>query len=1010
MELILQQNLPHQQNAVDAVCNVLNDIGLTAPIQFYENPKINLTDERIIPNIKIQQDKYKVPVEHRSSSSVDECLHLDIKMETGTGKTYVYTKTIYELHRRYGFNKFIIVVPSLAIKAGTAQFIQDAYATRHFKDVCSYSSEIELGVLEPPKNKKKGRSYFPGVVSDFIKGSCQNTKKIYVLLTNMQLLTSKVSRDGRNTGLLWRDDYDYSVEGFYCPLDALCATRPVVIIDEPHRFSRDQLAYKTVMEKLKPQAVIRYGATFPRITTGKGKNKPEMVDYQHLLYDLNACQSFNLGLIKGVAKEHFEPLSKQNEKVKILSIASKDSVTFQLKQKEEAALSSKLKKGDSLVSSKSFTLKSGDALSIISNAFEGVSIQAISKNTVEFSNGVVKNVGEEMDVDVYMSSYQREMVRLALERHFETERENFSNRSFKIKTLALFFIDDISSYRPNADGKEPYLRKEFEILLKERIEATISKLNEYEREYREYLEASLANIEDCHAGYFSQDNNDSDECVAKEIDMILNGKKELLSFRKPDGSFNTLRFLFSKWTLKEGWDNPNVFTIAKLRSSGSENSKLQEVGRGLRLPVDENGNRISNEKFFLNYIVDFTEADFAQRLVNQINEEIPQACFITENRLSAIAQELGLTEDQLFNDLYSKHFIDWRKNILLENRDRFLEEYPQFAAGISSGKIIDRNKDKSKQIKIRKDKYGELRELWERINQRYILFYDSALDTDMESIALSLFENPDVFTDVVITSKRDVVSSDGHQAVSTSDIGVQYTTQRSIPYGLFLSKIMRVTNIPITVLHNAMVRYSEKHGNINPKFINENSIRAFCAEFQNWKTSNLQGRFHYKRCSEHCGATALSYADGSPKENITQGRIGTKMLPGTPSDKYLYDAKAYDSPLEAKNIAADIDDVVVYGKIPRSSIAIPTIAGGTYSPDFMYVVEKADGKKELNIIVETKGVENKSELRGNEKAKIECAKVFFENLSREGYTVHFHTQINNKQMKQIIDEVLRESD
>lgn len=232
-----------------------------------------------------------------------------------------------------------------------------------------------------------------------------------------------------------------------------------------------------------------------------------------------------------------------------------------------------------------------------------------------------------------MSSYQEQMLRLALERHFETERQNFCNRIFKIKTLALFFIDDISSYRSDATGKSPYLLLAFERLLKERIEKTLSNLTEHETEYRSYLEASLADLSACHAGYFSQDNNDSDEEVAKEIDIILNGKKQLLSFRNTDSTYNTLRFLFSKWTLKEGWDNPNVFTIAKLRSSGSDNSKLQEVGRGLRLPVDENGNRISNEEFQLNYIVDFTEADFAQRLVDQINGEIPQASVITEERL-----------------------------------------------------------------------------------------------------------------------------------------------------------------------------------------------------------------------------------------------------------------------------------------------------------------------------------------------------------------------------------------
>ncbi len=958
-------------------------------MQFYENPQIDLADSKLFTNLRNLQNG--VPAEYRSSAPVGTCLNLDIKMETGTGKTYVYTKTIYELHKRYGINKFIIAVPSLAIKAGAAQFMQDEYSRRHFTDSCGYGTEIELGVLEAPKNKKKVRSYFPSVVSDFIKGSCQNTKKIYVLLVNMQLLTSNAKRNGRDVGLLWRDDYDHGAEGFYRPFDALRATKPVVIIDEPHRFSRDQRAFQVIMDEIRPQSIIRYGATFPELTTGRGKNKITVKDYQNLLYDLNACESFNQGLIKGVTKEHFEPLSKQEEKVKILSIESKESVTFQWKKRGESA--------------RTFVLKTGDSLAIVHDAFEGITIQAITANTVAFSNGVVKTTGEEMDVDVYMSSYQEQMLRLALERHFETERENFCNRSFKIKTLALFFIDDISSYRPDDDGKPPYLLTAFERLLKERIALTISALNEHEAEYRAFLEASLADVSACHAGYFSQDNSDSDEEIAKEVDAILNGKKQLLSFRHENGTYNTLRFLFSKWTLKEGWDNPNVFTIAKLRSSGSENSKLQEVGRGLRLPVDENGNRISNEEFQLNYIVDFTEADFAQRLVDQINGEIPQASVITEERLAQVAQKLGMTADDLFDELYDKRYIDRHNNIRSETRAQFFEEYPAFASGLSDGKVKDRNKVKPKPIKIRKAVYNEMRELWETMNQRCLLFYDADLDADMADVALSLFEKPGVFTDVVMTSSREVIHSDGMQMSATADTGVQYTIVHPIPYGTFLTRIMRATSIPIDTLHKAMVAYCQKHGTVDAKYINENSASAFCVEFQNWKVTSLQGRFRYVKMNTPCGATALTYADGTPREEIAQGRIGTKILPGTPGKKYLYDALAYDSPLEKDNLMADIEAVIVYGKIPRNSIAIPTITGEMYSPDFLYVVRTASDEKKCYIVIETKDVEGKEVLRGIEAAKIECARVYFAELSKGGHPIYFRDQIRDKQVAQIISEV-----
>lgn len=983
MELILQQELPHQQKAIDAICKVFDGVRIKPITQFYENPTIDLSDSTIAGNIKeLQRD---IHPEYRSSAPIGKYLNLDIKMETGTGKTYVYTKTIFELNKRYSINKFIIAVPSLAIKAGTGQFLLDNYARRHFKDGCGYGTEIEVGILESPKKTKKGRSYFPSVVSDFVKGSCRNTKKIYVLLVNMQLLT--------NAKVLSKDNYDYGPEGFYRPFDAIKATHPFVIIDEPHRFSRDQKAYKVIEDEIKPQCVIRFGATFPEITFGKGKNKITQKDYQNLLYDLDACKSFNQGLIKGVAKEHFEPISKREEKVKITSIDSKEAVHFQYKKRDEQ--------------SKSYTLKAGDSLAVISDAFEGITVSLIDKTSVEFSNGLVKSSGEELDVDIYMTSYQEQILKLALQRHFETEKENFCNRTFKIKTLALFFIDDITSYR-EVEGKNPYLLETFEKLLKEALEKQISLLNEYETEYKAYLEASLANIQDCHGGYFAQDNSDLDDEIAKEVNEILNGKKELLSFRKADGSYNVRRFLFSKWTLKEGWDNPNVFTIAKLRSSGGENSKLQEVGRGLRLPVDENGNRISNEEFTLNYIVDFTEADFAQKLVDQINSEIPQSTTISEEKLNEVAKKLGISSDDLFDGLYSKHYIDRHYNIKLENRDAFFAEYPDFTIGLESGKVKDRNKQKPKQIRIRKAVYDEIKKLWETLNKRYLLFYDSDVNSSIENAVLSLFENEGIFSSLTMSSERVVVHSTGTNMELEADTGVQYTINHPVSYGVFLKRISSATNLPIRLLHKALCEYVKKRCEIDKTLINESSIVSFCRAFSDWKNANLQSRFNYKASNMPAGATALTYADGKPRNEITQGRIGTKLIEGTPCAKYLYDTFAYDSPLEKANITTDIEEVIVYGKIPRSSIAIPTITGGMYSPDFMYVVKKANGQKELNVVIETKDVEGKTDLRGTEAVKIKCAEIFFDTLKSEGYDVKFRTQLGNRQMKQIIQNVLGE--
>lgn len=943
MELILVRGLPHQQKAVDALASVFKDVKIDKPKFPYENPSFNCADERLRGNITEIQEK-NVCCNHRTGGDDKDYLNLDIKMETGTGKTYVYTHAIYELHNRYGFNKFIVVVPSLSIKAGAKQFLGDSYVKRHFSDVCGYNCNLELSILESQQSKNARNRAMPSSVREFVSGSCHDTNKIHVLLLNMQLLTN---------GKMLRSAYDYAIEGFYVPLEALCATKPVIIIDEPHRFMKNNKAFKIILDDLKPQMIIRFGATFPEISGGKGRNKPKQTDLHNLIYELNACDAFNLNLIKGIAKEHVKPLSEKEEKVKLLAVKSKTSAKFQLKKRDVV---------------KSFELKVGESLSVIdTKAFQGLSICGITSSSVVLSNGQEKRQGEEFNTDVYSSSYLEPMIKIALQRHFETERRNFS-RQYKIKTLALFFIDDITSYRESKNGKEPYLREMFERLLREKLESLINELSDDESEYREYLTASKSNIAACHAGYFSQDN--SDASVAEEVNDILYNKKKLISLRNEDGKYNTRRFLFSKWTLKEGWDNPNVFTIAKLRSSASETSKLQEVGRGLRLPVDENGNRISNEEFKLNYIVDFTEADFAEKLVEEINGDLPYSGNISDEELTAAAKRRNTSPDSLFADLLKSNYINRKYEIVPENCNSFFDEYPEFARGVSAGKIVNRNVTKKSEIHIQSEVYSELKDLWESINQKYYLFYDADMARKIPAELSKILDNESILTPPVVNSRRNVIVPDGRSVASREETGESYYIDKPLRYCDFLKRISIKTNIPIRDIHSAMCELSKKR-EITPGLINEYSATNIINKFAEWKINDCQVRFCYSRSSQPITETALTNKSGAPKKVIAQGRIGTKIEPGTPSKKYLYDTIAYDSPLEKENIMTDIDEVIVYGKIPRASISIPTVVGETYSPDFMYVVKHSNGKQEL--VVETKSVETMLELRDKERAKIRCA-------------------------------------
>jgi type III restriction enzyme len=983
MELILKNDLPHQVKAFNAIADVLSEDLIQKNSLYYQNPTVVLNRHALMANIaKVQKDN-DVPPEFKTRNEIGSYLNMDVKMETGTGKTYVYASAMFELHKRYGINKFIVVVPTLPIKAGAQQFMGDGYTKRHFKDQCGYGAELDVLVLEATK-KKRGKNYFPGVVREFVAGSSQNTNKIFVLLANMALLGG--------TSKLLTDFYDYGVEGFYKPIEAIKATKPFVIIDEPHRFSKTQKAFEFIEKQIGPQAIIRFGATFPEIEIGKGKNKVTKKDYVNLLYDLTSFQAFNQNLIKGIAKEHFEPISQKQDKVKIIAVQGKTSVKFNLIQKDSPT--------------KSFELKKGDSLGIIVAELEGVVIDGITASAVELSNGQVKSAGEEFSTDIYSTSYQESMIRLALERHFETERINFS-RNNKIKTLALFFIDDIYSYRVNGgQDKRPYLKETFERLLLEKIEAIVPLLSDQENQYKDYLLASKANVEATHAGYFSQDNSSSDDAIAQEVQDILFEKKKLLSISDEKGNFNTRRFLFSKWTLKEGWDNPNVFTITKLRSSGSENSKIQEVGRGLRLPVDEYGNRISNEEFKLNYIIDFTEADFADKLVSEINADLPKGFVLSDEKLTRVAAKLNMDADDLFMELFSKKYIDRNRNIRIENSGKFFEEYPEFTIGLQAGKVEDRNKKKDKKIKIRKAVFDELKTLWQEINSKYVLHYEKVENNGFLFNELLKLFNEGVFSDTYITSRRSELNTSGNEAFLNEDTGVQYKVKKMIPYNEFLKRISRQTNLSIQLLHSVLIEYSKRIV-IQPERINEHSVSNFVKSFHDWKIEKLGGRFSYSKANLRVKATALTFKDGTPKTEITQGIIGTKFIDGTPSAKYLYDVYAFDSPLEKDNLLVDgIEEIVVYGKIPKGSIAIPTITGQSYSPDFMYVVKKDNGEKILNVIVETKDVENQTSLRAIEQAKIDCAKVFFSQLTIDGYKVSFKTQLNNKKIRQIIDEVL----
>lgn len=992
MGIKLKTELPHQQKAISAINTVFKGVNLNFSNDINQNPIIDLKDEQIRKNIdniwegKHEENTNPIPSDFRVSHDNKEILGIDIKMETGTGKTYVYTKMMYELHEKFGFNKFIILVPSTPIKEGTKQFIESEYARQHFSDEYK-NSTMKMNVLNAQKTKANGRKMFPNTVSNFVKGSRLEKNRIQVLLMSSSMLLSKKTME--------KSDYDQTLLGkFTQPYKALREVKPVVIIDEPHRFKRDNKAYKCIVEQLQPQCIFRFGATFPEVS-----KKDKQKDYNNLVYNLGSSEAFNEQLVKGVEVGYLNSVDESDSKIRLTEIIGKPKSAVFRNEK----------------SKKKFTLKVGEGLNKVDNQFANITIDSIGKDNdydglqvVQLSNGHVLKKEDTIYSTIYGATYQELMIKLALDRHFEKEEENFL-RGNKIKTLALFFIDSVYSYRGiDNDGE---LKKTFERLLTEKINSLLPQIDKKIAEgyalsnYKAYLLASLLDIGATNGGYFAEDNSKADEDIKREVDKILRDKEDLLSFYDDKGNYNTLRFIFSKWTLREGWDNPNVFTIAKLRSSGSEISKLQEVGRGLRLPIDEGGNRVSDEQFYLNYIVDYSEKGFAQNLINEINDENIKIHNI-KDIIEDVSKKHNMKEKDLFIELYSKDYIDIDYNILPKNREELLQKYPEFNIGLKPNKIIDTNKKTKAYVKIRKDKFEKISSLWEAINQKYFISYDKLSDEELYEAVISILKG-DIYTTQIISSTRLQTEKSSDGLVLKGKNADSYEVNTNLPYNEFLKRIQSHTSVPINVVHKALIEYN-KINKLNNNFFNIATLNKFILKFNEWQEKSFMQRYSFKKIDVEIKETALTFVGNKAKERIIQGDIGIhKSSDIDVPSKFLYDSFVFDSDKEKETIMkSEINEVVVFGKIPRRSIKIPLFYGGTTSPDFMYVLKKPNGSLTLNFIIETKDIKSNKGKRADENMRIASAKKFFEQLKSDGIDVKFQEQIKQDDIVAMIKDLL----
>jgi len=949
-----EKNLSHQSHAVDSTIAVFENISLLQPTEAdknYINPAFDFLSDWAYPqNLRAVQESNGIDEKIKRNSNI-----IDIMMETGTGKTYTYAKTIFELNKNYGIFKFIVVVPTLSIKAGTIDFLKSDSSREHFKE--QYVKTLHLHIVESQKNGKSKKSYIPPAVSSFVNAGNFDKKSIQVMIINAGMINSETMQKSFDKELF---------DKYTVPFDAIGATKPFMIIDEPHKFAQGNKTWENI-QKMKPQFIMRYGATFQ--------------GYENLIYTLTAVDSFNRNLVKGVIGHITEFESGKNAIVKFIDSDGTEA-SFELIENDKR---------------KTVTVSKKESLKKVHPEMTDLGIENLNKSTVVLSNGLEMKKGDKINPYSYAEKLQETMIQKAIKHHFEIEK-TLLTRDVKIKPLTLFFIDNIDEYR-NKDG---YIRKTVE----QYIVAEVNELLKTEKDifYKSYLEKTIIDVSVTHAGYFSKDNTEKDEAIEKEINEILHDKQAMLDLENPR------RFIFSKWTLREGWDNPNVFQICKLRSSGSEISKLQEVGRGLRLPVNEYGNRVKDEQFYLNYFVDFTENDFVDKLVNEINQKsgavsievIPE--MLTDEMVKQIIEKYEFDDANVLLQKFimEDKIIDFSRKFLEGGFDFIKQNYPRIFEGVNSNKVRKAT-DPKKKIAVRTEKYQELKDLWEKLNEKVILEYKF----DSEEVFKSLFTEflkaqKDNFKSDGINERISKIEIKDNKAVANEPESIynrKTATISIMKYSDFLKELSKILNININTLHQSII---DSGTDIN-KYLNQTTLRVIKQNFDYFLMANAIDKFsiEYKKVSNNIHPTKLTNEKGDLLTEISATDIGVLHSDEEVAKSYFFDELYYDSELEKANIKTEIKEVIVFTKIPKNSIKIPVAGGKSYSPDFAYVLKFKDGEQKLHFIVETKDVNSKDGLRDEEKYKIKHAEKFFDGKVK----IEFKTQFTNNKIVDLIKEI-----
>ncbi|WRG39722.1 type III restriction-modification system endonuclease [Helicobacter pylori] len=964
------KRLDYQEKCLNQILGVFKGIDLRESendAQRISNPVFEIGElkDLLLENIQNLQSEQKIT---QKSVGIDKSLNCDILMETGTGKTFCFLECVYALHQNYHLSKFIVLVPSNAIKLGVLKSIE---ITREFFK-SEYSTHLE--------------SYED--IRNFILAS---NHKCCVLVMTDAAFNKKDNIINQscleNTNLF---------NGAKSYMQALASMRPIVIIDEPHKFLGDKTKEK--LKEFNALITLRFGATFKD-------------DYNNLIYALDSKKAFDCALVKsisvasvGESDECFLELKEANKK--------QNEATINYTNLENKTQSVKVKKHDNL-----------GALTHIS-ALEDYIVENITKKEVRFLNGVNLLLDQKEPFSYFVEGEQEVMLKEAIKSHFEREEGLFKKG---IKALCMVFISGVNSYL-SENEKPAKLALLFEKLYQQKLEEVLKK-EDLDENYRAYLERTKDNIQKVHGGYFAKSKKESDE--AQVIALILKEKEKLLSFE------SDLRFIFSQWALQEGWDNPNVMTICKLAPSHSNITKLQQIGRGLRLAVNDKGERITKEHADFDFvnelvvIVPQVEGDF----VGAIQQEISEHSLIKQIFSAEVLEKSGIVEKGYYGVLLETleglgfgEKTDGENFKLTLNQNEFLEKEPELEKLkdkkylnleklkdflkdrlVGHSRVRKKNERKSEKIKINKENFKKFETLWEGLNHQARIAY--AIDSE------SLIDEIVAKIDSSFNVKSKIVSVTTHKKVETmgNDAKTESFEQKSAcVWSLheFISALSNKVKLSFKSVAKVLENIDENKFNEIKKNEQE-GLRRLEELFLEIIYQNIKDKISYQMREttiKNRKNDAFYDEKGEIREFLDGSLRGDKyeIKNSSAQEKCLYENfMQVESEIEKDTIEESNDTkIIVFGKLPR--VKIPIGLNQTYSPDFGYVVENND--KKVLLVVETKGVDKKSELRDEEKRKISTAKKFFEALKKQGVNIEYKTKTNKDQLSALINEVLNRKD